>query len=452
MLRRRENLAGQQGPSMQPVTQYAKSGDVHIAYQAFGDGPINLVMVPGFVSNVENYWDQPDFARFLNRLGSYARVVTFDKRGTGMSDRVAELPGLDQRMDDLRAVMDAAGMEQASLLGISEGGPLAVLFAATYPGRCRGLILYGSFSRFSYWFPTDESLANFFGYVEKAWGTGGSVQRFAPSRTNDATFQQWWGRNERLGASPAAVTALMRMNSQIDISGILPAVRVPTLVLHRTEDQVVNVAGGRDVAAHIPGARLIEFPGNDHLFYVGDGADKISDAIEEFLTGAPARIEADRVLATVLFTDIVGSTEKAASLGDQRWRNLLDDHHATIRRVLARFRGREVKTTGDGFLATFDGPARGVRCACAITDEIRSLGVEVRAGLHTGECEMIGDDVGGIAVHIGARVAALAGASEVLVSGTVKDLVAGSGLRFQDRGIRSLKGIPGEWPIFAVGG
>jgi pimeloyl-ACP methyl ester carboxylesterase len=435
---------------MQPITRYAKSGDVHIAYQTFGAGPINVVMVPGFVSNVENYWEQPDFARFLRRLSSYARVVTFDKRGTGGSDRVTELPGLDVRMDDLRAVMDAAGMEQAALLGISEGAPLSVLFAATYPERCRALALYGSFSRFSYWFPSDEALANFFGYVEKAWGTGGSIQRFAPSRANDAAFQQWWGRNERLGASPAAVTALMRMNSQIDISGILPAVRVPTLVLHRTEDQVVDVAGGRDVAAHIPGAKLVEFSGTDHIFYVGDGSEKIADAIEEFFTGAPARIEADRVLSTVLFTDIVGSTEKAASLGDQRWRNLLDDHHTTIRRVLARFRGREVKTTGDGFLATFDGPARGVRCACTIADEIKLLGIDVRAGLHTGECEVIGEDVGGIAVHIGARVAALAGPSEVLVSSTVKDLVAGSGLRFNDRGIQSLKGIPGEWRIFAA--
>ncbi|MCK1453539.1 adenylate/guanylate cyclase domain-containing protein [Bradyrhizobium sp. 35] len=435
---------------MQPITQYAKSGNVHIAYQTFGAGPINVVMVPGFVSNVENYWEQPDFARFLRRLSSYARVVTFDKRGTGGSDRVSELPGLDVRMDDLRAVMDAAGMEQAALLGISEGAPLSVLFAATYPERCRALALYGSFSRFSYWFPSDQALANFFGYVEKAWGTGGSIQRFAPSRANDAAFQQWWGRNERLGASPAAVTALMRMNSQIDISGILPAVRVPTLVLHRTEDQVVDVAGGRDVAAHIPGAKLVEFPGIDHLFYVGDGSEKISDAIEEFFTGAPARIESDRVLSTVLFTDIVGSTEKAASLGDQRWRNLLDDHHTTIRRALARFRGREVKTTGDGFLATFDGPARGVRCACTIADEIKLLGIDVRAGLHTGECEVIGEDVGGIAVHIGARVAALAGPSEVLVSSTVKDLVAGSGLRFNDRGIQSLKGIPGEWRIFAA--
>jgi class 3 adenylate cyclase/esterase/lipase len=435
---------------MQPVTQYAKSGDVHIAYQAFGDGPINLVMVPGFVSNVENYWDQPDFARFLNRLGSYARVVIFDKRGTGMSDRVAELPGLDQRMDDLRAVMDAAGMEQAALLGISEGAPLSVLFAATYPDRCRALVLYGSFSRFSYWFPNEEALGHFFSYVEHSWGTGGSVERFAPSRANDAAFQRWWGRNERLGASPAAVTALMHMNSQIDISSILPAVRVPTLVIHRTEDKAVNVEGGRDMAAHIPGARLAEFPGSDHIFYVGESADKISEAIEEFLTGSRAPVAVDRVLATVLFTDIVGSTETAAALGDQRWRDLLEHHHATIRRNLVRFRGREVKTTGDGFLATFDGPARGVQCAHAIAQDLRSLGIEVRAGLHTGECEIIGDDVGGIAVHIGARVAALARAGEVLVSSTVKDLVAGSGLRFEERGTYPLKGIPGEWRIFTA--
>jgi Adenylate and Guanylate cyclase catalytic domain/Serine aminopeptidase, S33 len=265
--------------------------------------------------------------------------------------------------------IDAAGMERAALLGISEGAPLSILFAATYPDRCRALILYGSFSRFSYWFPTEEALAAFFGYVEQSWGTGGSVQRFAPSRVSDAAFQRWWGRNERLGASPAAVVALMRMNSQIDISGILPAVRVPTLVIHRTGDKTVSVEGGRDVAAHILGARFLEFPGDDHIYYVGENADEIAGAIEEFLTGSRARVTVDRVLATVLFTDIVGSTEKAAALGDQRWRHLLDSHHATVRRNLTRFRGHEVKTTGDGFLATFDGPARGVRCASAIAEE-----------------------------------------------------------------------------------
>jgi class 3 adenylate cyclase len=273
---------------------------------------------------------------------------------------------------------------------------------------------------------------------------------FAPSLANDPAAQEWMGRFERLGASPAAVTALMRMNSQIDISDIVATIRVPTLVIHRTEDVTINVEGGRYLAKHIPGARYIELPGKDHPPWIGDNADEIVDAIEEFLTGARVPVTVDRVLATVLFTDIVASTEKAAALGDRRWRDLLDNHHATIRRNLARFRGHEIKTTGDGILATFDGPARGVRCACAIADEIKPLGIEVRAGLHTGECEMIGDDVGGIAVHIGARVAALAGAGEVLVSSTVKDLVAGSGLRFGDRGSQSLKGVPGEWRIFAV--
>jgi pimeloyl-ACP methyl ester carboxylesterase len=435
---------------MQPVTRYAKSGEVNIAYQVFGEGPFNLVFAPPFVSNIENYWDAPDFARWLLRLGSYARVVMLDKRGTGMSDRVAELPGLDQRMDDLRAVMDAAGMDQAALLGISEGGPLTALFAATYPDRCRALVLYGSFARFTSWLPTEEALAAFLSYIDQAWGTGGSLPLFAPSIANDPGGQQWWARFERLGASPAAASALMRMNSQIDISGILPTIRVPTLVIHRTEDVTINVEGGRYLAEHIPGARYIELPGKDHIPFVGENAAEIADAIEEFLTGSRAPVTIDRVLATVLFTDIVGSTEKAAALGDRRWRDLLDNHHTTIRRNLARFRGHEVKTTGDGILATFDGPARGVRCACAIAEEIRPLGIEVRAGLHTGECEMIGDDVGGIAVHIGARVAALAGASEVLVSSTVKDLVAGSGLRFGDRGSQSLKGVPGKWRIFAV--
>jgi pimeloyl-ACP methyl ester carboxylesterase len=435
---------------MQPDTRYAKSGDVHIAYQVFGEGSVNLVFAPPFVSNIENYWDEPEFARWLLRLGSYARVVMFDKRGTGMSDRVAEVPGLDERMDDLRAVMDAVGMERAALMGVSEGGPLTALFAATYPERVDALVLYGSFARFASWLPTDEALTQFLDYVEQAWGTGGSLPLFAPTCGNDPAFVRWWGRFERLGASPASASALMRMNSQIDISGIVPTIRVPTLVIHRTEDVTINVEGGRYLAEHIPGARYIELPGKDHILFVGDNAGEIADAIQEFLTGSRAPVPVDRVLATVLFTDIVGSTEKAAALGDSRWRNLLDKHHATIRSNLARFRGHEVKTTGDGILATFDGPARGVRCACAVAEEIRPLGIDVRAGLHTGECEMMGDDVGGIAVHIGARVASLAGAGEVLVSRTVKDLVAGSGLRFADRGSQTLKGVPGEWQIYAV--
>ena len=434
----------------QPVTRYAKCGDVHIAYQTFGEGSVNLVVAPPFVSNIENYWDEPDFARWLHRFGSYARCVMFDKRGTGMSDRVAELPGLDARMEDLRAVMDAVGMERSAVMGVSEGGPLAALFAATYPERCDALVLYGSFARFASWLPTEEALAQFLDYIEQAWGTGGSLPFFAPTRGNDPAFQHWWGRFERLGASPAAATALMRMNSQIDISELVPTIRVPTLVIHRTDDVTINVNGGRFLAEHIPGARYLELPGKDHIPFVGDNAGEIADAIQEFLTGSRAPVEIDRVLATVLFTDIVGSTEKAAALGDSRWRKLLDDHHITIRRNLTRFRGREVKTTGDGILATFDGPARGVRCTCAIAEEIHSLGIDVRAGLHTGECEIMGEDVGGIAVHIGARVASLAGAGEVLVSRTVKDLVAGSGLRFADRGSQTLKGVPGDWQIYAV--
>jgi class 3 adenylate cyclase len=435
---------------MQLVTHYAKSGELHIAYQVFGDGPINVVITPPFVSNVEHWWDEPNVTRWLLRLGSYARVAIFDKRGTGMSDRVAELPGLDQRMDDLRAVLDAASMEQAALIGLSEGVPLTALFAATYPDRCRALVLYGGFARFTSWFPSEEALEEFFGYVEQAWGSGASLRKFAPSRSNDLAFQSWWGKGERLGASPAAATALMRMNSQIDISNIVSTIRVPTLIIHRTDDATINVEGGRYLAEHIPGARYIEIPGTDHIPFVGDNADEIADVVQEFLTGARASVPVDRVLATVLFTDIVGSTEKASALGDRRWRELLENHHSTVRRNLARFRGREVKTTGDGILATFDGPARGVRCACAIAEEIHSLGIDVRAGLHTGECEVMGDDVGGIAVHIGARVASLAGAGEVLVSRTVKDLVAGSGLRFEDRGSQTLKGVPGDWQIYAV--
>jgi pimeloyl-ACP methyl ester carboxylesterase len=434
---------------MQPETRYTKSGDVNIAYQVFGEGPINLVITSFFVSNVEHFWDDPDFARWLLRLASFARVAMFDKRGTGMSDRVADMPGLDQRMDDLRAVMDAAGMQEAAIFGLSEGGSLAALFAATYPNRCRALILYGAFAKFSSWFPTEESLAQFFGYVDQAWGSGGASQIFVPSRANDPAFQKWFARFERLGGSPASVKSYMRNNSQIDISDILPTIRVPTLVIHRTQD-AISVEGGRYLAKYIPGAQYLELPGSDHPPMIGDNANEIADAIQEFLTGAKGPTEVDRVLATVLFTDIVGSTEKAAELGDSRWRSLLDNHHAVIKRNLSRFRGHEIKSTGDGILATFDGPARGVRCACAIGDEIRQLGIDVRAGLHTGECEIMGEDVGGIAVHIGARVAALAGAHEVLVSSTVKDLVAGSGLRFADRGNRSLKGVPGEWHIYAI--
>ena len=429
-----------------PVTRYAKSGDVHVAYQIFGSGPIDLVFVPGFVSHIENYWDHPDLARWLLRLASFARVAMFDKRGTGLSDRVSEFPSLDLRMDDARAVMDAAGIERAALLGISEGGPMAALFAATYPQRCQGLVLYGSFARSSSWLSV-EGLETYLRYVDKAWGSGRSLPMFAPSRQNDLALQQWWGRFERLGASPAAAIAVMQMLTQIDVSDILSSVHVPTLVIHCTGDPLINVQSGRFLADHIPGARLLELPGHDHLFFIHE---QIGDAMEEFLTGSISAAESDRVLATVLFTDIVGSTARAEQLGDQRWHNLLDAHHTTVRRELARSRGKEVKSLGDGFLATFDGPARAVRCACAIAEAVGPLDIQVRSGLHTGEIEIADNDVQGIAVHIASRVSAFARPGEVLVSRTVKDLVAGSGLRFNERGRHSLKGLQESMDLYAA--
>jgi class 3 adenylate cyclase len=428
-----------------PVTRYAKSGEVHIAYQVFGNGPIDLVFVPGFVSHIENYWDYPDLARWLLRLSRFARVAIFDKRGTGLSDRVGEAPSLDQRMDDARAVMDAAGMERAALLGVSEGGPLATLFAATYPQRCHALVLYGTFARSS-WI-TPSGLQAFIEYIDKAWGSGRNLAMWAPSHRNDPALKQWWGRFERLGASPAAALALVRMISQIDISDILSSVHVPTLVIHCSDDTLIGIEHGRFLAEHIPGATLIELPGDDHLFFVHE---PIIDAIEEFLTGSVSAAEDQRVLATVLFTDIVGSTARAEQLGDQRWRSLLEAHHTTVRRELARFRGNEVRSLGDGFLATFDGPARAVRCACSIAGAVRALDLQVRCGLHTGEIEVTGADVQGIAVHIASRVSAVAGPGEVLVSRTVKDLVAGSGLRFDERGRHSMKGLQEPLELYAA--
>jgi class 3 adenylate cyclase len=353
-------------------------------------------------------------------------------------------------MDDLRAVMDAAGIERAALLGVSEGGPLTALFAATHPDRCSAMVLYGTFARFSSWIPTAERLQAMLDYIDRDWGSGEIARRFAPSRQDDPTFGQWMGRFERLGASPAAVMALMRMNSQIDITEVLPSIRVPTLILHRTGDLVVSVEGGRLLAEGIPGARYVELPGTDHLSFIGDNAAEIIDLVEEFLTGSKAAADVDRALATVLFTDIVGSTARAEQLGDQRWRSLLDGHHAAARREFARFRGKEVKSLGDGFLATFDGPARAIRCASAISEAVRALGIEVRAGLHTGEIEAAEDDVRGIAVHIAARVMALAGPGEVLVSRTVRDLVAGSGIRFVERGRHALQGLQEPMELYAA--
>ena len=427
-----------------PMTCYAKSGDVHVAYQVFGSGSIDLVFAPGFISHIENYWDNPDLARWLLRLGSFARVIIFDKRGTGLSDPVPQIPSLEQRMDDVRAVMDAVGIESAAQLGISEGGALATLFAATYPERCQRLVLYGAFARSP--FDTD-TLKPYLNYVDRDWGSGRSLPIWAPSRRDDPSLQQWWGRFERLGASPSAAMAVIQMALQIDITDILSSVHVPTLIIHCTGDTLIHVDCGRFLAQHIPGARLIELPGEDHLFFLHD---KIGDCIEEFLTGSVSVAESHRVLATVLFTDIVGSTARAEEMGDYRWHNLLDAHHATVRRELARYRGSEIRPLGDGFLATFDGPARAVRCACAIAEAVRPLNIEVRCGLHTGEIEIGEADVRGIAVHIAARIAALAAASEILVSRTVKDLVAGSGLRFNERGKHPLKGLQDAMELYAA--
>jgi pimeloyl-ACP methyl ester carboxylesterase len=437
---------------MHPATRYAKSGDVHVAYQVFGEGP-DLIVAPGFVSHIENYWDEPHFARALSKLGGFCRVVLFDKRGTGLSDRVAHLPHMDERMDDLRAVMDAVGIERANLFGISEGGSLATLFAASHPERTQSLILYGSFARFRHWIATDQAWDALMKYMDEAWGSGKSLPAFAPSKANDSAIQQWWGKFERLGASPSAAIALMRMNREIDISGILGSIRVPTLIVHVTGDTLVSVEGGRELAGGIPDARLVEIPGTDHLFFLDDDAsDRMLAEMEEFLTGARSVPVVDRVLATVVFEDIVDSTKRADAQGDRAWRDLLEAHDKAVRKELSRFRGREVKSLGDGFLATFDGPARAIHCASAIRDSLRGFDVPVRIGLHTGEVELADDDVRGIAVHIASRVAQLGGADDVLVSRTVKDLVAGSGIRFEDFGAHALKGIPEPWQIFrAIG-
>lgn len=435
---------------MPPVTRYAKSGDVHIAYQVFGDGPADIVLVPGFVSHIENYWDEPSVARWLNRLGSFARIVMFDKRGTGLSDRVHPLPDIETRMDDVRAVMDAVALDKAHVVGISEGGPMSVVFAGTYPDRCHSLTLYGTFARFRDTIMTDAELQEFLDHIDTDWGTGNTLYRFAPSRRKDPAFKQWWGRFERLGASPADAISVMQTSQEIDISDILPSIHVPTLVIHRTEDIGVNVEGGRQLAKGIPGARLVELPGRDHLAWTGENADEIVDVIEEFVTGSTSARIPDRVLATVLFTDIVSSTTKAETMGDRRWGDLLETHNTMVRRELARYRGQEVKTLGDGFLATFDGPARAIRCALAINESVRALGIDLRSGLHTGEVVLSENDVSGIAVHIASRVIDNAQPGEVLVSRTVHDLVAGSGLNFAERGAQTLEGFAETMRLYAA--
>lgn len=431
---------------MEAQTRYAKSGDVHIAYRVFGDGPRDIVLIPGTLSHVELSWELPSNEHLLKRLTAFARVIVFDKRGQGLSDRVAQQT-LEERIGDVRAVMDAAGSDRATIYGWSEGGAMSLMFAATYPERTSALVLYGAFAsmKSSVTPGQGEQLLREW---EAHWGEGILLALNAPSALKDEATVQRVAQLEKASASPGSIIALMRANYELDVQHLLSSVRVPTLILHRLDDALVPVAAGRNLAECIPGARYVEIPGTDHLVLDNETQDVIADEIEEFLTGVRPAPEPDRVLATVLFTDIVGSTEHASAIGDRKWMDLLAAHNELARREIDRFRGRAVKSTGDGVLATFDGPGRAIRCAHAISSSVNDLGIKVRAGLHTGECELLGTDIGGIAVHIAARVAAQASAGEVMVSSTVKDLVAGSGIQFEDRGSRALKGVPEEWRLF----
>jgi class 3 adenylate cyclase len=433
-----------------PETRYAKSGDLRIAYQVVGSGPFDLIYVPGYVSNIELFWERPQWANFFSRLAGFSRLILFDKRGTGLSDRVAGIANLEERMDDVRAVMDAVQSERAALYGISEGGPMSLLFAATYPQRVRGLVLYGSYARHPQL--TDEAyLKQRIELIDRSWGTGEYSYRYYRGMLPDDEARRLQARFERLSASPSAAIAVLKMNSEIDARHILPTIRVSTLVIHRVGDSAVPVEAGRYLAANIPGAKYLELPGDNHIpVFEPEITNQITGEVEEFLTGSRTDAEIDRILATVMFTDIVESTKLAAELGDRQWRALLDRHDETVRQQLVRFRGQEVKNLGDGFLATFDGPARAVRCAAAIAETVRPLGIAVRSGLHTGEIELKPHDIGGIAVHIAARVADIAEPSETVVSSTVRDLVAGSGLRFRDRGLHALRGLPEQLHIYGV--
>ena len=443
-----------------PETRYARSGDVNIAYQVVGEGPFDLVFVPGYVTHLELSWKLPTFAPTLTELASYSRLIRFDKRGTGMSDPVRGAPTLETRMDDVRAVMDAVGSRRAALFGVSEGASMSALFAATYPERTAALVLRSAFAR-TLWAPdypwgrTEDEFEREIQQELRVYGSRDDARAAVRSlgRWNDEELEAFLDYL-RHGASPGMLEALLRMNRDIDIRHVLPAVRVPTIVLHGADDEVLPTEAARYLADRIPGARFVEMPDVGHLA-MGGAADRIGVETNRFLlevweSGSWEESEPDRMLATVLFTDIVDSTTRALELGDRAWSELLEQHHSIVRRELLRFRGAEVDTAGDGFFATFDGPARGIRCACAIVDSVRELGLDVRAGLHTGECEVADGKATGIAVHTGARVAGTAQGGEVVVSSTVKDLVAGSGIEFRDLGVRELPGIPGDWRLFGV--
>lgn len=441
-------------PSSIPSTGYAKSGDFSIAYQVTGTGP-NLIVIPGSISQVELGWETPPYSTIWARLARFARTAIFDKRGTGLSDRGADLPTLEERMDDVRAVMDAADFDEAVVIGMSEGGPMALLFAATYPERVTTLVLWGTFARMAWAedYPDGVDMAlgeEFCDWIEEHWGRGEVMPAVSvhDAPDDDAT-RRLLARFERSAATPKMAAAANRFGLHCDVRQALSSISAPTLIVHRAEDPLVPAHHGRYLAEHIRGARYVERPGAYHFSFAGED-EELLDEIQEFLTGTRHLPGIDRVLKTVLFTDIVDSTQRAVRLGDQRWRELLDAHDVAVRRELARFQGQEIKTTGDGFFAGFDGPARAVCCAKAITDSARTIGLEVRAGLHSGECEVRGQDLGGIAVHIGARVVGLADGGEVLVTNTVRELVTGSSITFADRGQHELKGVPGSWQLFAV--
>jgi class 3 adenylate cyclase/alpha-beta hydrolase superfamily lysophospholipase len=437
---------------MPPETRYARSGDVHIAYQVVGDGPIDLVWVPGWISNIDLYWEEPTVASYFERLASFSRLILFDRRGTGVSDPVARAPTLEEQMDDVVAVMNAAGSEKAGLYAQLEGGAMAVMFAATHPERTRALILYEAMPRMAWapdydWAMRPEQRE---AILARPWGDGSRITGLAPSAAANPRLRRWFARLERGAASPATAAQLVMMNAQVDVRAVLPQVQAPTLVLHRARDTFVDIRHSRYLAEHIPGARFVELPGSEVISFGEDNGSLIEE-VEELLTGTRTAKEPQRVLATVMFGDIVGSTERAAELGDRRWRELLGSFSEAYGQELRRFRGRTVKALGDGVLATFDGPARAIMCAEAVRGVAKSeFGLELRAAMHAGEVEVIGDDIGGIAVHIAARILGCAGPGELVVSGTVKDLVVGSGIEFEDRGEHDLRGVPGPWHLWKV--
>ena len=438
-----------------PETRYAKAGTVNIAYQVMGDGPFDLIMVPGLVSHVEFFHELPGYTDYFRRLASFARVISFDKRGQGLSDRMVGSPTLDERMDDLDAVMAAVGSKRAALFGFSEGASMSLLFSATHPQKVSHLVLYGGFARFTncddyhQMWPLESMLRGV-----KYWGTGASAKTFAPSLAEDPQAVKVWARAERLVCTPGGYQAMLETNALIDVRSILPQIQVPTLVLHSQTDKAIPVDNGRYLASHIPGAQYIEYPRGDHRAWGEENLEKLTGDIQEFLTGRrerPKDVDIERVLATILFTDIVDSTRELATRGDKRWRDLMDQHDTLAKRVVEQHRGRLIKSTGDGILASFDGPGRGIKCAIAMSEAANQLGVKLRAGLHTGEVELRNDDVAGIAVNAAARIMAAAQPAEVLVSRVVTDLVAGAGVSFQPKGARQLKGLPGEWELFAAG-